>query len=360
MPFAKIRNTFGELEKDWVLGLEVTGRYRYPPPDPRWLARGIETVIEPELAIVDAHHHLWVEGGHPYLLDELGDDLASGHRIIATVFVQAGFGYREDGPAHLRSVGETESVEALRQVAAMRAIPVAAGIVGFVDLTLGDKVDEQLDAHAAASPVFRGVRHSVAVDSAFPEGIVFRPAPPHLLADPDYRDGLRRVAKRGLSYDAMLYHRQIPELTALARALPELRIVLDHFGCPLGVGPYADNRAELFAQWRTDIAELAQCDNVFAKLGGLGMIVCGATWHERPDPPGSVELAAAWQPWIDECIAAFGPARCMFESNFPVDKAMVSYRTLWNAFKRASAGLSDTEREHLFRGTATSFYRLER
>jgi len=187
----------------------------------------------------------------------------------------------------------------------------------------------------AASPVLRGVRHSVAVDSAFPEGIVVRPAPPHLLADPDYRDGLRRVAKRGLSYDAMLYHRQIPELAALARALPELRIVLDHFGCPLGVGPYADNRAELFAQWRTDIAELAQCDNVFAKLGGLGMIVCGATWHERPDPPGSVELAAAWQPWIDECIAAFGPARCMFESNFPVDKSMVSYRTLWNAFKRS-------------------------
>ena len=343
------------------MGLDVTGRYRYPPPAPEWLARRREDVFDPALPIVDAHHHLWVEHESPYLLDELADDVADGHAIVATVFVQAHYGYRHGGPAHLAPVGETEKVAAIAEAAEQRGVSTAivAGIVAFADLTLGDRVAEVLDAHARASGGrLRGVRHSVSRDPLFPDGIVLRPAPAGLLADPRYRDGLATVAAHGLSYDAMLYHCQLPELTAMARAIPDLPIVLDHLGCILGVSPYRGREQEVFAAWRADLAELARCPNVSVKIGGMGMIVCGATWHERPMPPSSLELAEAWRPYVETCIELFGVDRCMFESNFPVDKAMYSYRTLWNAFKRLTAGASKDERAALFAGTAARIYRI--
>lgn len=344
------------------MGLEVTGRYRYPPPRPEWLATLVEDVIDPALPIVDAHHHLWLENESPYLLNEIATDLADGHRIDATVFVQAHYGYTEDAPPHLAPVGETAKVAAMAMAArdANLGTALAAGIVGFADLTLGHGVAEVLDAHeAAGGGAFRGVRHSVSHDPAFPDGIVVKPAPPGLLADQRYRDGLREVAARRLSYDAMLYHGQIPELIALARALPDLSIVLDHAGCVLGVGPYAGRTRELHVIWARDMADLATCANVTVKLGGFGMIITGACWHERSLPPHSEELATAWRPAIQTCIELFGADRCMFESNFPVDKAMYSYRTLWNAFKRLAAGCSVTERQALFAGTAARTYRLE-
>ena len=340
------------------MGLDVTGRYRYPPPDPTWLAQCDEVVLEPELRIVDAHHHLWTEGGRPYLLDALTDDLASGHDVVATVFVQAHYSYRTAGPEALRPVGETERVEAIRANAKARGLDVAAAIVGFADLTRGEAVAEVLDAHAAASPAFRGVRHSVARDEAFPDGIVIRPAPAGLLNSPAYRAGLREVARAGLSYDAMLYHVQLDELVETARALPDLPIILDHFGCVLGVGPHAADRDELLARWRADMRRLADCPNVTVKLGGLGMIVCGAQWHLADRPPSSRTLAKAWRPLFDPCIDLFGPERCMVESNFPVDKAMWSYRTLWNAFKLLSSDLSVDERAALFEATARRVYRI--
>jgi len=344
------------------VGLDVTGRYRYPPPAAEWLARRVEDVIEPDLPIVDAHHHLWVENGSPYLLDELIADVSSGHAIAATVFVQAHYGYDNAALAHLAPVGETRHVAAIAAEAGRRGSPtkVAAGIVGFVDLTLGDLVDEVLDAHeSAAEGAFRGVRHSVSNDPAFPDGIVIRPAPARLLGDARYRAGLGRVAARGLTYDAMLYQVQIPELTAMARALPELTIVLDHVGCILGVGPYEGRTEDTYLTWLRDMVELAGCPNVMVKLGGLGMIVTGARWHERPEPPSSVELADAWRPIIESCIDVFGADRCLFESNFPVDKAMYSYRTLWNAFKRLCSGASSSEKAALFAGSATHAYRLK-
>lgn len=343
------------------MGLDVTGRYRYPPPNPAWLARRVEEVILPNLPIVDAHHHLWVENEAPYLLDEIAADLADGHRIDATVFVQAHYGYEQDVPTHLAPVGETRKVAEIAATAWRRGIDtdIAAGIVGFVDLTQGALVDAALDAHAAAGDgAFCGVRHSVSSDPLFPDGIVIRPAPSRLLGDPRYREGLARVAARGLTYDAMLYQVQIPELTAVARALPELSIVLDHVGCILGVGPYETRADETFDAWRRDMAELATCPNVAVKLGGLGMIITGARWHERQEPPKSAELAGAWKRTIHTCIDLFGAARCMFESNFPVDKAMVSYRTLWNAFKRLADGASDDEKTALFSRTAARIYRL--
>ncbi len=345
------------------MGLEVTGRYRYPVPNPKWLALQTESVLDPNLPIVDAHHHLWVEGGVPYLIDELAADVGDGHNVMATIFVQAHYGYRDAGPDHLRPVGETEHVAALAAASRRRGIAtdIAAGIVAFADLTAGDRLDEVLDAHAIAGRgAFRGVRHSVSRDRHFPDGVVIKAAPAGLLADPAYRAGLRRLAKRGLTYDAMLYHAQIPELTAMARAIPDLPIVLDHIGCILGVGPYEGRETESFAKWREAMTDLARCANVSVKFGGLGMIVCGATWHERSLPPTSIELADAWRPYFATCVELFGADRCMFESNFPVDKAMYSYRTLWNAFKRLAADASATERTALFSGTAARFYRVER
>ncbi len=343
------------------MGLDVTGKYRYPPPNAAWLAQRVESVIAPDLPIVDAHHHLWTEGDAQYLLDEIAADVTDGHRIEATIFVQAHYGYRDAGPAHLAPVGETEKVAAISARARERALPteVAAGIVAYADLMLGERVAEVLDAHGvAAGGALRGVRHSVARDFNFPDGIVLRPAAAGLLADQRYRAGLATVTAHGLSYDAMLYHSQLTELTAMARALPELPIVLDHIGCILGVGLYADRTAEVFEHWRYSITELARCPNVTVKIGGFGMIVCGAAWHKRALPPTSTELAEAWRPYVETCIDLFGAERCMFESNFPVDKAMYSYRTLWNAFKRLASGASIDEKNALFAGTARRVYRI--
>ena len=343
------------------MALDVSGRYRYPSPNPSWLALNVEEVLAPELPIIDPHHHLWIEDGKPYLGAEIMEDLASGHRIEATIFVQAHYGYRSDLPLELAPIGETEKVREISascRTAGCRT-RIAEGIVAFADLTLGTGLAPVIEAHAAAADgALRGIRHGVSRDENFPDGIVVRPAPAGLLNDPCYREGLRMLQQAGLSYDAMLYHQQIGELSDLARAMPDLPIILDHMGTMLGVGPYESTRIETFAQWRHDMAELARCENVTVKIGGMGMIICGARWHERARPPSSDELAAAWRPQVETCIELFGAERCMFESNFPVDKAMYSYRTLWNAFKRLTSGASINEREALFAGTAARTYRI--
>jgi L-fuconolactonase len=343
------------------MALEVTGRYRYPPPAPAWLALAEEPVLDAAQPIVDAHHHVWEEPGNRYLADELLADLAgSGHRIEATVFVQAGYGYRAEGPAHLRPVGETERVESLRRSLQGRlpGVSPCAAIVGFADLLRGAEVAEVIEAHRAASPVFRGVRQSTARDRRFPEGIVLKPAPEGMMGSAAFVAGVRTVAAHGLTFDAMVYHEQLPEVLELASAVPECTLVLDHFGCPIGVGPHEGEEAERFARWSRDIRALACCPNVHVKLGGLGMIVTGARYHLAPSPPTSMQLAADWHPWVETCLEAFGARRCLFESNFPVDKAMFPYRTLWNAWKRLAAPYSEAERHALFHGTATRLYRL--
>lgn len=325
-----------------------------------WLDRRQEEILEPDLSIIDPHHHLWDRPGWRYLLDELLADLNSGHCIVATVFLQCRAMYRADGPAPLRPVGETEFVNG---VAAMSAsggygpARVCAGIVGHADLTLGAAVREVLEAHRrAGGDRFRGIRHSNARDTSVP-----RPtdAPrPELLADPHFREGFAQLAPLGLSFDAWLYHPQIPELAALARAFPDTPIVLDHVGGPLGIGAYAGRRAETFADWTTSIRDLATCPNVSVKLGGLGMPLTGLSFHERPEPPSSEQLAAASRPYFDTCIDAFGAGRCMFESNFPVDKESFSYAVYWNACKRLARGAGAAEKAALFGGTAARFYRI--
>ena len=329
-----------------------------PPPWPteEWLDTGLEPVVEPDLAIVDPHHHLWpADGVLPYGLAELHRDLDRGHRVEQTVFVECHAAYRSDGPEHLAPVGETEFVTAL---ATGDARQVIAGIVAHAELA-SPQVEEILDAHhAAGEGLVRGVRDALAWSPTPDELTIPGPGRPGKHAEPAFRAGLRRLAARGWSYDTWLYHEQLPELTDLARAVPEVTIVLDHFGTPLGVGRFAGKREEIFARWREDLAELARCENVVAKLGGLAMPDNGFGWAGAARPPSSDEFVAAQGRYYLHAIEQFGPQRCMFESNFPIDRFSLSYRTFWNAAKKLTAGFSADERAAMFAGTARRVYRL--
>jgi len=328
-----------------------------------WLAKTQEEILEPDLAIVDPHHHLWDFPAHRYLLPDLLRDTGGGHKIESTVFIECTACYRAEGPAELSPLGETEFVNGIAAMSASGAYGatrVAAGIVGMVDLTLGARAEAVLRAHmAAAGPRFKGIRHAAGWEDKAPEiHNSHTNPPPHLYRDhPRFREGFAVLGRLGLSFDAWLYHPQIPDLTALARAFPEQPIVLDHVGGPLGLGVYA-RRDATFADWKRSMLELSGCPNVAVKLGGLGMRINGFRFHHRDRPPTSKELADAWRPFIETCIEAFGPERSMFESNFPVDKISASYAIYWNAFKRLAAGASADSKEKLFRLSAQRFYRL--
>ena len=315
-------------------------------------------VIDPDQRIVDPHHHLWPDGGPlPYSLDDLhADAFGAGHRVERTVFVECRAAYRTDGPAHLRPVGETEFVAGEAHRDPKRLI---GGIVAHADLTDHEHLDEVLDAHdAAAGGLFRGIRHagSHAIDPA-PLRIPGR-APAGLYADPAFRRGVAHLGARGLTYDTWHYHYQNREFLDLARAVPDTLLVLDHFGTPLGVGAYAGHRDEIFAAWKDDIADIARCENVVAKLGGLAMPDNGFGW-DVTGAPSSDEFVATQARYYLHTIECFGPERCMFESNFPVDRFSLDYRTLWNGLKKIAAPFTAAERDAMFHGTATRVYRLE-
>jgi predicted TIM-barrel fold metal-dependent hydrolase len=328
-----------------------------------WLALTAEEILDPALPIIDPHHHLWDHPGERYLLDDLRRDLGSGHDIRATVFIQCGAMYRADGPEALRPLGETEFANGVAAMGASGRYGPArpcAGIVGLVDLTLGEAVAPLLEAHLrAAGPRFRGVRNRTAWHPSPEVRSNLTAPPPGPLGQPAFTEGARVLARFGLPLDIWCYHTQLPLVLALARAVPELTIVLDHVGGPLGVGPFAGRRGEVFAEWKRDLLALAACPNLVVKLGGLAMEVGGFGFDLAERPPGSAMLAEAWRPYIETCIEAFGPQRCMFESNFPVDKGMCSYAVLWNAFKRLAAGAGAAERAALFSGTAARIYRLD-
>jgi predicted TIM-barrel fold metal-dependent hydrolase len=331
------------------------------PIRPDWLALRSEEVLEPDLAIIDPHHHLWDHAGNPYLFPHLMADLGSGHNIESTVFVECRAMYRADGPEELKSLGETEFVNGIAAMSASGTygtVRAAAGIVGNVDLRIGSRATEILQAHlAVAGGRFRGIRRGSAWHAAGIKATSANP-PPGLLLDRDFRAGFACLAPLGLSFDGWLLFTQIDEFLDLARAFPDTTLVLDHVGGPLGIGPYVGKRDEVFAAWRASIGALAQYPNVNVKLGGLGMHVFGSDFHARELPPTSADLAPAWRPYIETCIEAFGSGRCMFESNFPVDKGTCSYRVLWNAFKRITAGCSTAEKAALYSGTARRVYRL--
>jgi len=323
-----------------------------------WLDLTPEEAIEPRLPICDPHHHLWDHPTSRYLVEEFLEDFGGGHNVQKTVFVECRQFYRTDGPEALRPVGETAFIGNLAGAVPTPGgtIHLAAGIVGFANLAGGASVEGVLEAHLEASERFRGIRHATAWDESDRIHNAHTDPPRGLMAEARFREGVACLQRLGLRFDAWLYHPQLPELTDLARAFPDLPIVLNHMAGPLGIGPYADCREEVFDHWRSGLSELASCPNVWVKLGGRTMSMSGFGWHKRARPVGSEELSRALAPYFETCIALFGPDRCMFESNFPVDRAGVSYTVLWNAFKRLTTGYSDAERAALFAESAQRFY----
>jgi len=325
-----------------------------------WLKLTVETPLDPGLPICDPHHHLWERPEERYLVEELLQDVHSGHNIVSTVFIECREMWRKGGPQEMKPIGETEFVEGMVGSRGKHGdTAVAAGIVGFAALTLGAAVAPVLEAHLAASPHrFRGIRHSCTWDASPAVKTATPGIPPGLMLDSKFRAGLACLKRYGLSFEAWLYHPQLPELASLARAVPDVPMILNHVGGLLGVGSYAGRRDEVFQVWKRGIAEVATCPNVVVKLGGLGMLRCGFDWHMRAAPPTSTELVEATAPYYLFCIERFGPNRCMFESNFPVDKVSFSYGVLWNSFKRMTENFSAGERAALFHDTAARVYRL--
>lgn len=329
-------------------------------PDDHWIASLQEEILEPELPIIDPHHHLWVRNGYTYLLPELATDLASGHNIVATVFAECHSMYRKDGTEEQRSLGETEFV---RGQAAMSASGEFGGTLacdtmfGNVDLTLGSAVEPLLERHIEASGGrFRGVRLS----SGWHADDKIHNVAEHagLLLDPRVSDAINVLKRLALSLDCWLYHPQLDEVAQLAAAHPELTIVLNHVGSPILGGPYRGKTDEVFQEWKVAIGRVAERENVVVKLGAMPIRMPSYT-GDRSLPPGSKEVASAWRPWMETCIEAFGSARSMYESNFPVQKRWCSYQVCWNAFKRISAGASAEEKKDLFFGAAARAYRME-
>jgi predicted TIM-barrel fold metal-dependent hydrolase len=327
--------------------------------DQHWLAQRREEVLDPDLPIIDAHHHVWWERPFPYRFDRLLEDVSSGHNIRATVYIESNAMYRADGPEHLKPVGEIEYANGLAAMSASGLFGftrACAGIVGYCDLTAGASAEEVLRAQiAAGNGRFRGVRIDPYLD------FIARGQVPAqgLLADAAFRRGFARLAPLGLVADAMCLHTQLLELADLASAFPDTQIVLNHVGGPTRVGPFADQTENVVAEWSAGMQAVARCPNVCVKLGGLGNpFFCNVNFRSGAVPPSSEDLSFAWRPWVEPTVTWFGPGRCMFESNFPPDKFGCSYTVLWNAFKRLARPYSASERNSLFYDTAARVYGL--
>ena len=320
------------------------------PIDHDWLAKHTETIIEPDLPIIDPHHHLWEREGNTYLVPELLADLGSGHNIVGTVFEECHSMYHTKGPEEEASLGETAFVTSLSRKG------VCDRMVGRVDMMLGSRAAGLLERHIETSGGrFTAIRQSTAWDAS---DRVHKVVPTEaMLMDPIFRQGIACLAPLNIAFDAWVYHPQIPEVASLAAAFPDTQIVLNHVGSPILGGPYAAQRDGVFADWRASMTDLARYANVTVKLGALPIRLPGST-ADRDMPPSSEEVANAWRPWLETCIERFGADRCMFESNFPVQKRWCSYAVVWNAFKRIAAAASVAEKAALFAGTAARVYRL--
>ncbi len=330
----------------------------YDLPRPEWLAGREEEVIDPDRPIVDAHHHLWDRPGESYLAEDAYADMTSGHNVVASVYVECHNAYRTRGPEAFRPVGEVEFADAVAR-RDHGSVALCSAIVGHADLMLGDGVRPVLEAEiVAGGGRFRGIRHSTAYDGDPAVAAIYPIRPRGLMADPAFRRGFAHLAQLGLSFDAWLLHPQIDELAELAAAFPDTPIILNHVGGPIGVGRYADDRTAALHAWRDAIGRLAKAPNVHVKLGGLAIRLLGHDFSDLTAPPSSEDLAILWRPYVEGCLDAFGPERCMVESNFPPDKGQCSYRTLFNTFKRIAAPCSEAEKDAVFSGTASRVYRL--
>ncbi len=330
-------------------------------PSAKWLASVTEEIVEPERAIIDTHHHLWKTASPwgTYVLKDLWEDTDSGHNIEKTVFIDCHSNYRKDGPDHLKPIGETEFVAAVAEESAQQdGKATIAAIISHANMMLGEAVEMVLEAHEEAGKgLFRGIRHAGPYDST---GTLSNPGSryPSPYDRDDFRKGVKTLGQLGYTYDTWHFHHQNQAFLDLARAVPETTMILDHFGTPLGVGAYAGKQEEIFEQWKKDMAEIAGCPNTIAKLGGLSMPDNGFGWDQNESPPTSDEFVAAQKRYYLHTIECFGPERCMFESNFPVDKLSISYHVLWNGMKKIVADFSEDEKHAMFYGTAARVYRL--
>ena len=342
---------------------ELTLEARIPSPNSSWLAQISEEILEPDLPIIDPHHHLWDMKGKRYLLDDLLSDLNSGHNIVATVFLECASMYRKTGPEHLKPIGEIEFVNGIAAMSASGKYgntAICAGIVGFADLTMGASVEEVLNLQTlAGGSRFKGIRYGAGYDPSPHINNSHTNPPPGIYNNRNFREGFAKLKQFDLSFEAWLYHPQIDDVISLARDFPAQPIVLNHFGGPIGIGPYRNKRDQIFTEWKQSIQALSKCPNVFAKLGGLGMVLNGYQFETNSTPPSSLELAELWSPYFETTIEAFGTNRCMFESNFPVDKVTSTYAVYWNCFKRIAQNASTGEKQQLFHDTAKRFYRLQ-
>lgn len=335
------------------------------PGSDAWLAQVQEDIVDPERPIIDPHHHLWMKRfGRNYLLPELWRDTGSGHKVTKTVFMECRAFYLREGPEHLRPTGETAFImDLVRDSAREPGQATVAGLVAHADLTLAgtepEKFSELLRQHRhICGDYLKGIRHAGARDKRPEDLFIPGSAPPYLYGNTSFRAGLKILAEQGLIYDTWHYHHQNLDFVELARAIPECTMVLDHFGTPLGVGIYRGCKDEIFQQWKQDMRDLARCDNVFVKLGGLAMPDNGFGWDKAERPPTSDEFVAAQKRYYLHMIECFGPDRCMFESNFPVDRLSVNYQVLWNGFKKMTQDFSENEKQALFSGAAESVYGL--
>ncbi len=332
-------------------------------PNEEWLAKQQqEKPLFADLPIIDTHHHLWDLKGYRYLIDEYAADIASGHNVVASVFCECSTMWRANGPTEMRPVGEVEFV--LGQGAISRSgkfgpADVAMGIIGFADLTLGAVVEEVLTAEvASANGRLVGIRSEANWDADPAIGNSPTASWKHMLLDDKTQQGIRKLQSVGLPLDIWVYHPQLADVVAVADRNPDLTIVLNHCGGPIGYGAYAGQLKETFAMWQRSIQEVAKRPNVVCKVGGILSRSATFNYVEAALPPTSEELASIWTPWFSTCFEALGMQRCLYESNFPVEKLGTSYAVLLNVFKRILSSFSEDERQAFFAGNASRIYKL--
>ncbi|GJH31076.1 amidohydrolase [Caballeronia novacaledonica] len=323
-----------------------------------------QTILEPELRIIDSQHHLRDRRDSHYMFDDYVQDVQRGHNIVASVYVESMSMIRVDGAELLRPIGEIEFANGVAAVSATGKYGpcrIAAAIVGYADLRFGDAIAELLDRALAAAPDrLRGFRQCTL---EHPDPAVWRyvPHPPEagIMSHPQFRDGFKQLAARDLIFDAAVFHHQLPEITRLADDFPNTTIVLNHIGQVAGTALKNSDPTQAFAEWRRNIAELARRPNVMCKVGGMGQPYFGFGFELQDRLPTYLELASAWRPWAEAVIEIFGVQRCMMESNFPADRRSCDYVTLWNALKHIVVQASKSEKNALFHDNAARVYRIE-
>jgi predicted TIM-barrel fold metal-dependent hydrolase len=332
------------------------------PVVPEWLALREEPVEDPAMPIIDPHQHLWTRAYAPYLFDQYLADTKGGHQVAASVYVQCSSMYREDGPEEMKPLGEVEFANGMAAMSASGQFGpsrLCAGIVGFADLTRGKPVRRILESMTrVAGERFKGIRTLATWSPVKVRSHASTGERPHLLLLPEYQEGLAELADLGLSLDVLVFHTQLADVESLARSFPDTRIILNHAGNPVLSGPYKERREEMMQVWMEGMRRVSALPNVHVKLGGLASRLSGSMWHTLPQPPSSDVMAGHFEPFVRHCVRYFGAGRCMFESNFPVDKGQTSYRLLWNAFKKLAAAYPAQDQESLLWRTADDCYRL--